>query len=95
MPSKGKGQTRPLPASPDVLYRDLPRKPGVHSCLLIDQCGVPRGYPACHTSTADLALELPTATGKTLLGLVIVERVRRVHLARVTSRLTVQPAAAA
>ena len=83
MPFKGRGQTGPLPASPETLYRDLPRRPGAHPGLLIHQGDVLRAYAAGHTSTPDLALELPTGTGKTLPGLVIAEWVRRVRSARV------------
>lgn len=87
---RGKGQTRPLPASWEALYRDLPRNPGAHPALLIYQGGVLRGCAAGHRSTADPALELPTGTGKPLPGLVIAHWVRQVHSARVTGRLTVQ-----
>ena len=83
MPFKGRGQTGPLPASPEALYRDLPRKPGAHPGLLIHQGDVLRAYAAGHAGTPDLALELPTGTGKTLPGLVIAEYARRVRPARV------------
>jgi hypothetical protein len=80
MPFKRRGQTGPLPASPEVLYRDLPRKPGAHPGLLIHQGDVLRAYAA---DTPDLALEVPTGTGRTLPGLAIAERVRPVRSARV------------
>jgi len=83
MPFKGKGQARPLPVSPEALYRDLPRRRGAHPGMLIHQGDVLRGYAAGHVDTADLALELPTGTGKTLPGLVIAEWVRQVRSARV------------
>ena len=83
MPFKGRGQTGPLPVSPEALYRDLPRKPGAHPGLLIHQGDVLRAYAAGHADTPDLALELSTGTGKTLPGLVIAEWVRRVRSARV------------
>jgi superfamily II DNA or RNA helicase len=83
MPFKGRGQTGPLPASPEALYRDLPRKPGAHPGLLIHQGDVLRAYAAGHADTPDVALELPTGTGKTLPGLAIAEWVRRVRSARV------------
>jgi hypothetical protein len=82
MPFKGRGQTGPPPASPEALYRDLPRKPGAHPGLLIHQGDVLRAYAAGHADTPDLALELPTGTGKTLPGLVIAEYARRVRPAR-------------
>lgn len=83
MPFKGRGQTGPLPASPEALYRDLPRKPGAHPGLLVHQGDVLRAYAAGRLGTPDLALELPTGTGKTLPGLVIAEYARRVRPARV------------
>lgn len=91
MPFKGRGKTGPLPASPEVLYRDLPQRPRAHPGLPIHQGDGLRAYAAGHASTPDLALELPTETGKTLPGLVIAEWVRRVCSARVAyARPTVQ-----
>ena len=84
MPFRGRGQIGPLPASPEALYRDLPRRRGAHPGLLIYQGDVLRAYAAGHASTPDLALELPTGTGKTLPGPVIAGWVRRVRSARVT-----------
>jgi hypothetical protein len=72
-----------MPASPEVLYRDLPRKPGAHPGLLIHQGDVLRAYAAGRPDTPDLALEVPTGTGETLPGLAIAERVRPVRSARV------------
>ena len=42
----GRGQAGPLPASPEALYRDLPRRPGAHPGLLIHQGDVLRAYAA-------------------------------------------------
>ena len=47
------------------------------SGLWVHQGDVIRSYADKHTETADLALELPTGTGKTLPGLLIGEWVRR------------------
>ena len=83
MPFKGKGQLGALPASPEALYRDLPRKPDAVPGLWVHQGDLLRAYAADHVDTPDLALELPTGTGKTLPGLVIADWVRRVRSARV------------
>ncbi|MEB4008772.1 DEAD/DEAH box helicase [Mycobacterium ulcerans] len=47
------------------------------SSLWIHQGDVLRAYAQKHQDTADIALELPTGTGKTLPGLLIAEWVRR------------------
>lgn len=55
----------------------LPRTTDAVSSLWIHQGDVLRAYAERHQNTADLALELPTGTGKTLPGLLIAEWVRR------------------
>jgi DEAD/DEAH box helicase len=55
----------------------LPRTADAVSSLWIHQGDVLRAYAEAHDDTADLALELPTGTGKTLPGLLIAEWVRR------------------
>ncbi len=70
VPFKGKSQAGSIPASPEELYRDLARGPDASLGLLVHQGDVLRSYADKHTRTADLALELPTGTGKTLPGLV-------------------------
>ncbi|MER5210976.1 DEAD/DEAH box helicase [Streptomyces sp. NPDC002838] len=88
-------------ATPEVLYPDLPRKPGSVPGLLVHQGDLLRRYAAeDHVSTPDLALELPTGTGKTIPALVIAEWRRRTRGERVayacpTEQLTKQVAAAA
>jgi len=65
--------------SPEELYLRgaLPRTADAVSGLWIHQGDVLRAYAEKHRNTPDLALELPTGTGKTLPGLLIAEWVRR------------------
>lgn len=86
-------------SSPQELYRDLPRRPGAVPGLWGHQVDMLRAYTA-NQHARDLALELPTGTGKTLTGLLIAEWTRRERLARViyacpTRQLAQQVAAAA
>src|SRR5215471_6625548 len=83
MPFRGKAQTEAAPVSPEALYRDLPRRPDAKPGLLIHQGDLLRAYAAKYVATPDLALELPTGTGKTLPGLLIADWVRRFRSARV------------
>jgi hypothetical protein len=83
VPFKGKSQPAALPPSPEALYRDLPRKPESVPGLWVHQGDLLREYTADQVDTGDLALELPTGTGKTLPGLLIADWVRRVRPARV------------
>lgn len=65
--------------SPEELYLSgtLPRTTDAVDSLWLHQGDVIRAYARDHQTTADLALELPTGTGKTLPGLLIGEWVRR------------------
>ena len=65
--------------TPEEMYLRgaLPRTADAVSSLWIHQGDVLRAYAEKHQSTSDLALELPTGTGKTLPGLLIAEWVRR------------------
>ncbi|PKV98893.1 DEAD/DEAH box helicase [Nocardia fluminea] len=65
--------------SPEELYLSgtLPRTTEAVDSLWLHQGDVIRAYAKNHQNTADLALELPTGTGKTLPGLLIAEWVRR------------------
>ena len=63
------------PSTPRALFRDLPRESDV-KFLWAHQDRVLEAYEAL-TSVQDLALELPTGTGKTLIGLLIAEWRRR------------------
>lgn len=83
MAFKSRGPSGPPPASPEELYRDLPRRSGAVPNLWVHQGDVLRRYSAEHANTPDLALELPTGTGKTLPGLLIADWVRRSRPGRV------------
>lgn len=90
----------PPAESPEAHYRDLPRGPGAVSGLWVHQGDLLRVYARDHLDTPDLALELPTGTGKTLPGLVLLDWVRRMRRVRVvyacpTVQLTRQVAAVA
>lgn len=63
------------PDTPRALFRDLPRDPDV-KFLWAHQDRVLEAYEG-RTGVQDLALELPTGTGKTLIGLLIAEWRRR------------------
>jgi superfamily II DNA or RNA helicase len=62
-------------STPRALFRDLPRQAGV-PFLWAHQDRVLEAYEQV-PSEQDLALELPTGTGKTLIGLLIAEWRRR------------------
>ena len=71
-----KAPPRPaVPDSPDELFRDLPRRkiPDV----LPHQREIMRSYAAMQADVADVAFQLPTGSGKTLVGLLIGEWRRR------------------
>lgn len=70
-----------VPEDPEALFRDLRKKtvPG----LLSHQADVLRSYIAVHTKHSDIALQLPTGSGKTLVGLLIAEWRRRKYGERV------------
>ncbi|NOK16339.1 DEAD/DEAH box helicase [Corallococcus carmarthensis] len=70
-----------LPDSPEKLIRELPRRkiPDV----LPHQGEVMRRYAALPANTSDVALQLPTGSGKTLVGLLIAEWLRRKSKERV------------
>lgn len=74
--------TTPKPESPAILFRDLKRDASIkflwdHQARLLDE------YHAKHLSTHDLAIELPTGSGKTLVALLIAEYRRRAFNERV------------
>jgi len=66
----------PKPQSIVLMFRDLDRDPSV-KYLYSHQDRVLEGYYQNHLESKDLALELPTGTGKTLVGLLIAEYRRR------------------
>lgn len=69
--------------NPALLFRDLKRAPEV-KFLWGHQEKVLDAYHANHLEAKDLAIELPTGTGKTLVGLLIGEFRRRSRQERVT-----------
>ena len=74
-------QSAPCPEDPEALFRDLRRRkvPG----LLSHQADLLRSYMEVHSSHADIALQLPTGSGKTLVGLLVAEWRRRKYGERV------------
>jgi tetratricopeptide (TPR) repeat protein len=81
VPFKLPKQSSPCPDDPESLFRDLRRRkvPG----LLSHQADLLRSYMAVHTVHSDIALQLPTGSGKTLVGLLIAEWRRRKYGERV------------
>ena len=59
------------PESPDRLFRDLPRRK--HASLYDHQGQILRTYVSTATKASDVALQLPTGSGKTLVGLLLAE----------------------
>lgn len=70
-----------VPESPDRLFRDLPRRK--HASLYDHQGQILRTYVAKAVDTPDVALQLPTGSGKTLVGLLLAEWRRRKYGERV------------
>ncbi|MFE4456827.1 DEAD/DEAH box helicase family protein [Nocardia tengchongensis] len=69
--------------TPEALYRDLPRTPEAVPGLLTHQGDLLRQYAESrHVDARDIALELPTGTGKTIPALVICEWWRQTKKAR-------------
>lgn len=81
MPFKLPEKRPVVPDDPEALFRDLRKKtvPG----LLSHQADVLRSYIADHSKHPDIALQLPTGSGKTLVGLLIAEWRRRKYGERV------------
>jgi Rad3-related DNA helicase len=73
--------TTTTPDSPDKLFNDLPRRK--YSGLLDHQGQMLRAYARDGVNLADVALQLPTGSGKTLVGLLIAEWRRRKFRERV------------
>jgi hypothetical protein len=70
-----------VPESPDRLFRDLPRRK--HPSLYDHQGQILRTYAAKAAEASDVALQLPTGSGKTLVGLLLAEWRRRKNHERV------------
>jgi hypothetical protein len=89
-----------VPANPEQLFGMLPRKRDGIGPLWSHQADQLREYYESHVESPDVALELPTGSGKTLVGLLIAEWRRRARSERVvyacpTKQLARQVAAAA
>ena len=67
------------PASPLALFDELPRMPGTVPELWRQQSDVLREYAAHYHAKADVAVELPTGTGKTIVGLLLADWRRRMY----------------
>jgi len=65
------------PADPESLFRDLKGRSSDIRHLWSHQADLLRAYDKIHLQTPDIALELPTGTGKTLIGLLLAEYRRR------------------
>src|SRR5580658_6114559 len=70
-----------VPDSPDRLFRDLPRRK--NPSLYDHQGQMLRTYTATALDVPDVALQLPTGSGKTLVGLLLAEWRRRRYQERV------------
>lgn len=77
MAFRGTTTEGPAPETPEDLYIDLPRRRDAVPGLWSHQVDLLRLYMEKHQNTSDLAIELPTGTGKTLTGLLLAEWVRR------------------
>ncbi len=91
-------QSVPCPDDPEALFRDLRKRKA--PSLFSHQADLLRGYMMVHLDHADIALQLPTGSGKTLVGLLIAEWRRRKYGERVaylcpTNQLVNQVAAQA
>lgn len=64
-------------ADPESLFGELPRTPNGVGALWSHQADQLRTYAKDHRETEDVALELPTGSGKTLVGLLISDWRRR------------------
>lgn len=73
----------PVPASPEALYPVLAHGPEAPRELWSRQADVLRAYNGLKDDPADVAIELPTGAGKTLVGCLIAEWRRRKHQERV------------
>lgn len=95
------GASTPVPADPESLFGELPHGPRGVPALWSHQADLLRAYAdSAHVDAADIALELPTGSGKTLVGLLIADWRRRHHRHRVlyacpTKQLARQVATAA
>lgn len=73
----------PASSDPESLFGELPRTPKTVGALWSHQADQLRQYATDHRDTPDVALELPTGSGKTLVGLLVAEWRRRTFGQRV------------
>ena len=73
----------PVPESPEALFRALRPVNGAVSYLWSHQADMLRAFQALAPQQSDVAIELPTGSGKTLVGLLIGEWRRRFGRERV------------
>jgi hypothetical protein len=83
VPFKKRAVQPPVPASPEALYPVLAHGPGAPQELWSRQADVLRAYHARQPVPADVAIELPTGAGKTLVGCLIADWRRRKYGHRV------------
>ena len=71
------------PSDPETLFRSLGSRSAHIQHLWAHQADILRSWHSHHLDSPDLALELPTGTGKTLIGLLIGDFVRQTREERV------------
>jgi hypothetical protein len=64
---------RPIPADPESLFRDIKQRSPRIQYLWSHQADILRTWHQKYRNSKDVAIELPTGTGKTLIGLLIAE----------------------
>lgn len=84
MAFKRSSGTTATPADPEQLYRQLALVNNGPANLWLHQGDVLRSWHANHLNAADVAIELPTGAGKTLVGGLIGDYLRRSNGERVT-----------
>jgi len=62
-----------IPPDPESLFRDLKQRSAKIQYLWSHQADVLRTWHQTYLTSKNVALELPTGTGKTLIGLLIAE----------------------
>lgn len=78
-PFKRLAAEKPKSKTPEELFADLNGRDASIKGLLSQQADVLRAYAQTFSDQSDVALELPTGSGKTLVGLLVAEWRRRVR----------------
>ena len=81
MAFKRTAKSRPVPETPDKLLLELPRR--TIPDVLPHQAEIMGTYVATAVNSPDVAMQLPTGSGKTLVALLIGEWLRRKNQERV------------